>query len=242
MTEELKPRLTVVIPIYNEEKHILGTLSRLEAYRTVKGQSWEILVANDGSTDGTAALVEDFIRAKNLPHIRLLSSEKNRGKGAAARMGMTAASAEYVLMTDVDLSTPIKEVDKLVNELDRGADVAIGSRAVKARGCDVRQSFKRALSGRIFNFFVQLLVLRGIGDTQCGFKCFRRAAAADLFAAQKIDGFSFDVEVLYLARKRGYKIAEVPVMWSQGLHSKVDLFRDSIRMMGDLFRIKSFHR
>ncbi len=241
MPQDAQPRLSVVIPIYNEEKTILDALERIEAYRAVKGQSWEIIVADDGSTDRTAALVKEFIRSRALSHVRLISYDHNRGKGHAARIGMTAATAENVLMTDVDLSTPIKEVDKLVNELERGADVAIGSRAKRARGADVRQSFKRALSGRIFNLIVKLFVLRGLDDTQCGFKCFRRKAALDLFGAQKLDGFSFDVEVLYLARKKGYRIAEVPVMWSQGEHSKVDVFRDSFRMTGDLFRIKALH-
>jgi len=129
----------------------------------------------------------------------------------------------------------------LIRAMAYEGDLAVGSRALRAEGCDVQQSFKRALSGRIFNFFVQWLVLRGIHDTQCGFKCFKKKAARDLFSAQKLDGFSFDVEILYLARKKGYQIEEVPVMWSQGADSKVKLFRDSFRMLKDLFKIKKLH-
>ena len=233
--------LSVVIPVYNEEKSVLEALRRIGAYGDLKKQVWEIIVADDGSTDKTASLVRDFIPSGEFSHVRLISLDKNQGKGAAVRAGMLQARGRYALLTDVDLSSPIKEVDKLIRALDGGADVAIGSRAKRAPDCDVRQSFKRVVSGRIFNFFVRLLVLPGIADTQCGFKCFRQKAARDLFSAQKLDGFSFDVEILYLARKKGYHISEVPVMWSQGQDSKVSLFRDSFRMLGDLFRIKSIH-
>ncbi len=233
--------LSVVIPVFNEEKNILDAVRRIDAYRRVKRQSWEIIIVDDGSTDRTAELTRGLIQSTDFSHVRLLSFEKNRGKGRAVREGALAATGEYVLLTDVDLSSPIKEVDKLLGPLQQGADIAIGSRAKRSRGCDVQQSFKRTLSGRIFNFFVQLFVLPGIRDTQCGFKCFTRKAAHDLFKIQKLDGFSFDVEILYLARKKGYKISEVPVMWSQGEHSKVSLFRDSLRMLGDLFRIKKIH-
>ena len=234
--------LSVVIPAYNEEKTVLDALTRVDAYRKIKGQVWEVIIVDDGSTDRTAVRVQDFIASSGLTQIKLLSFDKNRGKGAAVRAGMLEACGEYALLTDTDLSSPIKEVDKLIHKINQGVDIAIGSRVKRARGCDVRQSFKRALSGRIFNFFVRLLVMRGIRDTQCGFKCFRRIAAHDLFASQKLDGFSFDVEILYLARKKGYKISEVPVMWAQARESKVSLFRDSFRMLGDLFRIKSIHR
>lgn len=141
----------------------------------------------------------------------------------------------------VDLSSPMKEADKLLEELEKGADVAIGSRAKRQKGVEVQQSLRRYVSGRIFNLFVQSLVLPGIQDSQCGFKCFTRDAAHKLFSAQKLDGFSFDVEVLFLARKLGLRIVEVPVMWSQGVDSKVSLLRDSTRMLGDLVRIKGLH-
>lgn len=241
MADPSGPFLSVVLPCFNEEKNIAGAVRRVDAYRRLKNQPWEILVVDDGSSDATSARVKEMV-GEGMPDLKLLRFEKNRGKGHAVREGMLAASGKFLLLTDVDLSSPIKEADKLVSVLERGADVAIGSRARRSRGADVQQSFRRTLSGRIFNFFVQLLVLPGIADTQCGFKLFKRQAGRDLFSVQKLDGFSFDVEVLWLARRKGYKIAEVPVMWSQGEDSKVSLFRDSFRMLGDLFKIKRLHR
>ena len=234
-------QLSVVVPVYNEEKSIRETLRRVEAFMSLKGISWEVIVVSDGSRDNTVQVVEEVQRtAPQLP-LKFIRSDTNRGKGYTSRRGMLEATGRYVLLTDADLSAPIKEVDRLTAALEKGADVAIGSRATGGKDCDVRQSLKRHVSGRIFNFFVQLLVLPGIQDSQCGFKCFTREAAQKLFSAQKLDGFSFDVEVLYLARKSGYKIAEVPVMWSQGPDSRVSLFRDSILMLKDLFKIKKLH-
>ena len=233
--------LSVIIPVYHEEKSVLEAIRRIRAYRDIKSQTWEIVVVNDGSKDRTRSLVEDYVRSNPNAGVKIISFEKNRGKGAAAREGVLASRGEYVLLTDADLSSPIKEVDKLIRAMEYGGDVAIGSRALREKGCDVQQSLKRAVSGRIFNFLVQRLVLPGIQDTQCGFKCFRRKAAQDLFSSQKLDGFSFDVEILYLARKRGYNIREVPVMWRQGEKSSVSLFRDSRRMVADLFKIKKIH-
>ena len=233
--------LSVVIPVYNEERSIRETLRRIEAFFSLKGIAWEVLVVSDGSRDRTVEIVEDVRRSKPALPLKLIRSDTNHGKGFTARRGMLEARGRCVLLTDADLSAPIKESDLLVAALQKGTDVAIGSRAVRDKDCDVRQSFKRHVSGRIFNFFVQLLVLPGIRDSQCGFKCFTREAAQKLFSAQKLDGFSFDVEVLYLARKFGYKIAEVPVMWSQGADSRVSLLRDPLIMVKDLFKIKKLH-
>ncbi len=233
--------LSVIIPVFNEERVVVDTIRRVDAYRRVKHQFWEILIVDDGSSDRTASLVRDFIASEKLPDIRLISYAKNRGKGAAVRQGMLEARGEHMLLTDADLSSPIKEVDKLLSVIQQGSDIAIGSRAKKLWGSDTHQSFRRALSSRIFNFFVQFLVLPGIKDSQCGFKCFKKNAAQELFSVQKLEGFSFDVEILYLARKKGYKVTEVPVMWSQGKDSKVSVLRDSFRMLGDLFRIKKIH-
>ena len=234
-------QLSVVIPVYNEERNIRETLRRLEAFFAVKGTVWEVLVVSDGSKDRTVEIVEDVRKSKPGLPLQLIRSDRNHGKGFTSRQGILQSRGRYVLLTDADLSSPIKESDHLIAELETGADVAIGSRALRKKDCDVRQSLKRRISGRIFNFFVQLLVLPGIHDSQCGFKCFTREAAQKLFSAQKLDGFSFDVEVLYLARRFGYKIAEVPMMWSQGADSRVSLFRDSILMLKDLFKIKKMH-
>lgn len=233
--------LSVVVPVFNEEKNIAECLRRVAAYLSLKDGGWEIVVSDDGSTDGTGAAIERFCSENPRVNVRVVRSAPNHGKGFAARQGALAASGRYLLLTDADLSAPIKESDKLVAALERGSDVAIGSRAVRAPGCDVRQSAKRWFSGRVFNLFTRLLVLPGIRDSQCGFKCFTREAAAKLFAAQKLEGFCFDVELLYLARRAGLQIAEVPVMWSEGADSKIRLVRDSSRMLRDLLRIRRLH-
>jgi dolichyl-phosphate beta-glucosyltransferase len=233
--------LSVVIPVLNEERAIAEALRRVAAYLSLKNYRWEILVSNDGSTDRTRRIVEAFAQSRPSCPVRLLNSTPNHGKGFAARQGVQASAGRFILLTDADLSSPIKEVDKLMAALERGADVAIGSRALRAKGCDVRQSPKRWLAGRVFNALVRLAVLPGIRDSQCGFKLFTDEAAKKLFSVQKLDGFSFDVEVLYLARRLGLRIAEVPVMWSEGRDSKVRLLRDSAQMARDLFRIKRLH-
>ncbi len=234
--------LSVVVPVYNEERSIRETLRRIEAFLSLKKISWEVLVVSDGSKDRTAEVVEDAARSNPRLPLKFLRSDVNRGKGFTSRRGMLEARGKYVLLTDADLSSPIKEVDRLIAAIGSGADVAIGSRAKREKDCDVRQSLKRHVSGRIFNFFVQLLVLPGVQDSQCGFKCFTREAAQRLFSVQKLNGFSFDVEVLWLARNFGYRIDEVPVMWSQGPDSRVSLFRDSFLMLKDLFKIRSLHK
>ena len=233
--------LSVVIPVFNEEKSIGEALRRITAYLSLKGQSWEVLVSNDGSTDGTAEAVERFASENPQHSVRLVTSSPNHGKGFAARQGVLAASGRYVLLTDADLSAPIKESDKLIRALEAGSDVAIGSRALRSKGCDVRQSFKRRFSGRVFNLLVRALVLPDVMDSQCGFKCFTKEAAQRLFSQMKLDGFCFDVEVLYLAKRAGLKVAEVPVMWSEGRDSKIRLVHDSAVMAGDLLKIKKLH-
>lgn len=234
--------LSVVIPVYNEETNIPEALRRIAAYLGLKKFAGEVLVVNDGSGDRTQDFVLKYIREHPEQSVSALGFNPNHGKGFAVRQGMLTAKGRYVLMCDVDMSSPIKEADKLIAAIDRGADVAIGSRALRAPGCDVRQSFKRRLAGWIFNLFVRALALPGIYDSQCGFKCFTNEAAKKIFSTQKLDGFAFDVEALMLARRFGYKIAEVPVMWSQGKNSKVKLLRDPILMLGDLLKLKRLHK
>ncbi len=233
--------LSVVIPVYNEERNVAEAVRRVQAYFAAKPIEGELIIVSDGSTDKTNAIMQDLVKSQAMGSLLFLCLEKNTGKGAAARKGVLASRAQYVLVTDADLSTPIKEIDKLIRALEEGNDIAIGSRALRSPGCDVQQSFKRRISGRIFNTFVQLIVLRGFRDTQCGFKCFKSAIAKKLFTDQKLDGFSFDVEVLFLAKKHGYKICEVPVMWMQAPDSRVRFVRDSFRMVRDLFRIRQLH-
>ncbi|MCG3175565.1 MAG: Undecaprenyl-phosphate 4-deoxy-4-formamido-L-arabinose transferase [Candidatus Omnitrophica bacterium] len=234
-----EPELSIVVPVYNEELSLPETLRRLKAYLDLKGRPWEVVVVSDGSVDRTDTIASEAAAAD--PRVRHIRLERNRGKGAAVRQGVRASKGRYVLFTDADLSAPIKESEKLLERLIAGADVAVGSRALRSSGCDVRQTPKRYLAGRVFNVLVRSVLGLGIRDTQCGFKAFGRGAADRLFGAQTLEGFGFDVEVLYLARKYGMRVEEVPVMWSQGPRSRVRLWRDSVRMAADLVRIRRLH-
>lgn len=239
MDPHARPRLSVIVPVYNEELSLPETLRRLKAYLDLKGPDWEVVVVSDGSTDGTDTIAAGA--AARDERIRAVRFERNRGKGAAVREGVRQARGRHILFTDADLSAPIKESEKLIDALDAGADVAVGSRAVRGSGCDVRQSVKRHLVGRVFNALVRAILGLPLGDTQCGFKAFKREAAEPLFAAQTLEGFGFDVEILYLAYRRRMRVVEVAVMWSQGPRSKVRLFRDSYNILLDLFRIRRTH-
>ena len=231
--------ISIVMPVYNEERCLAESIRRVTAFMTLKNWTWELLIVSDGSKDRTDLIAQES--ALRDAHVRVLIQEKNLGKGATVRRGVLAARGERLLFTDVDLAAPIKEVDKLLAAVDEGADVAIGSRAIRKEGCDVQQSWRRALSGRIFNRIVSALFLKGFKDTQCGLKVFKREAADAVFKVQKLDGFSFDVEILYLALKLGFKVKEVPVLWRAGEQSKVRVLRDSVRMVKDLFLLRKIY-
>lgn len=234
------PRYSVVIPAYNEAGRLPRTLEQISAFLQAGQWDHEILVVDDGSRDRTAEVVRAF--AAGHPEVRLLKQPRNLGKGAAIQAGVGAARGELVLFTDADLSTPIEELARLEQALENGAAVAIASRAVAGSRIEEHQPFYREWMGKSFNLLVRLLLLPGIHDTQCGFKLFRRAAAQDLFPRLTILGFGFDVEVLYLARRQGLEIREVPVAWRNSRHSKVSPVRDAWRMLGDLFRVLWRHR
>jgi dolichyl-phosphate beta-glucosyltransferase len=233
------PELAVVVPAYNEEARLGPTVQRIIEYLEGRGTDWQLIVSDDGSTDRTVAVAE--AAAAGNPRVRVIALGRNRGKGAAVRAGMLAARAEKVLFSDADLSTPIEEVEKLELALLDGADVAIGSRAVAGADIRVRQHPARELMGRTFNAMVRTLVMGGIKDTQCGFKLFTAAAARDLFSRATIDGFAFDVEILWLARGR-YRIAEVPVVWRHIDESKVSPGIDAARMLIDIVKLRLRHR
>jgi dolichyl-phosphate beta-glucosyltransferase len=211
------PQLSVVVPAYNESARLPPTLRQLREWLAASRLRHEIVVVDDGSTDDTAAAA----RASGGESLVLLRHEPNRGKGYAVRRGMLAATGARRLMTDADLSTPIEELPKLMAELDRGFDVAIGSRAIAGARIDVHQPLYREAMGRAFNALVQRLLLPGLHDTQCGFKLFSAAAAEAAFSAARLDGFSFDVEALFLARRRGLRVAEVPVVWRNDAATRV---------------------
>lgn len=231
--------LTVVVPAYNEASRIDACLTRVLAYLNSSARNTELIVVVDGGGDDTLHRAEAATPGRVA--LRVLHSSENRGKGYSVRQGMLAARGRYVLFSDVDLSTPIEEAERLVAALEAGANVAIGSRSMPGADVRVRQPVWRESMGRIFNWFVQRLALPGIIDSQCGFKCFRADAARRIFQRQRIDGFAFDVEVLFLARRLGYRIAEVPVTWIDDPRSSVHPIRDSAHMLLDLARIRWLH-
>jgi dolichyl-phosphate beta-glucosyltransferase len=226
------PSLSVVIPAYNEARRLPATLTRVTEYLGKAKRAGEVVVVDDGSSDATA----DAARAAG-GAVRVLRHQPNRGKGYAVRRGMLAATGGRRLMTDADLSTPIEELVRLEAELDRGADVAIGSRAVAGARIEVHQPAYREAMGRLFNVLVQALLLPGLADTQCGFKLFTAAAAETAFGACRLDGFCFDVEALYVARRRGLRIAEVPVVWRNDAATRVGLGGGGVAF-ADLLRIR----
>jgi dolichyl-phosphate beta-glucosyltransferase len=226
-----EPQLSVVVPAYNEAARLGPTLDRITAWCRDHRPAFEVVVADDGSTDATAAIA----RAAG-PQVRVLALG-HRGKGAAVRAGVLAAAGDVILFSDADLATPIEELDKLQAALDAGADIAIASRALPDSDIRTRQHPLREMMGRSFNLLVRALLLHGIKDTQCGFKLFTRDAAHDLFARATVDGFAFDVEVLWLARGR-YRVAEVPVVWHHIDESKVSPGTDAARMFADLLRVR----
>jgi dolichyl-phosphate beta-glucosyltransferase len=232
------PELSIIIPAHNEAGRILPYLRQITDYFRTHERRYELLVVDDGSTDTTAAVVEGF--ARFAPAVRLLRLATCQGKGAAVRHGMQSAAGYLQLFADADGATPIEEVSRLEKALAEGADVAIGSRALAARVPDfaVHARLYRSLLGMLFNAAVQQSGIRGISDTQCGFKLFRRIVAQELFGYASIDGFGFDLELLYLAQQRGYRIAEVPVNWTDQPGSKVRVLRDGYAMLRDLAVIR----
>jgi glycosyltransferase involved in cell wall biosynthesis len=230
--------ISIVIPAYNEQQRLGGSLEAVLRYLTSRPfDAHEALVVDDGSTDGTVAVVERFQAAH--PEVRLLRNPGNRGKGYSVRHGMLEATGDWVLFTDADLSAPIEELDKLLEACTRRqAAVAFGSRALDRSLIGIHQSPLREHAGRVFNLLVRLIAGLPFHDTQCGFKLFERRAAREIFRRQRIDRFGFDAEVLYLARKLGFRAIEVPVRWSHSEGTKVAMFRDSFNMFLDLARIR----
>jgi dolichyl-phosphate beta-glucosyltransferase len=229
------PVVSVILPAYNEEWRILPTIGAIATHMSSRNEPWELIIADDGSTDSTVALVQD-LRFANL---RLLVADQNTGKGDAVRRGMLAARGKVVLFADADQSTPIEQFDRLYALIREGFDVVVGSRA--AEGAEVSgKSFVR----KVLSSGLRVVVSRGFGvtvsDTQCGFKLFTAEAAHKLFSMQIVDGFSFDLEVLYLAHKVGYRTAEVPVEWIDAPGSTVDAAKVSLQFLRDLMRIRMF--
>lgn len=232
--------LSVVIPAYNEEFRLPPTLIDILDFLARRGTGFEVIVVDDGSSDGTSEVTRKF--QKLSAHVRLISLKKNSGKGAAVRAGMLEAVGSRILFADADGSTPIKELDRLEDAISRGSDVAIGSRAMSSQDTVVRTRWYRRCIGRVFNFLVTYIARLHFADTQCGFKLFTKDAAKFLFLNQKADGYSFDVEVLLIAKRAKMKVAEIPVNWTNVPGSKVNLVVDSFRMLIDVIKFRITHR
>ena len=230
--------LSVVIPTFNEETRIADSLSRVIEYLQGQDYSWEVVVADDGSTDRTVGLVGQAI--VDHPNVRILHLQ-HRGKGWAVKNGMLAAEGEFRLLCDADLSVPIQQVERLLPPTGPMADIVLGSREADG-AVRIGEPTGRHIMGRIFNRLVSSLAVPGLADTQCGFKIFRADAAQDLFPRLTLDGFAFDVELIHLAGKRGLTYSEVGIDWYYRPQSKVRPLRDALAMTLDLFKIRWRHR
>lgn len=230
--------ISVIIPAYNEAERIIPYLRNITAYLGRRGMAYEILVVDDGSRDETAIVVEKF--QTEAPTVRLLQLVQNTGKGGAIRKGMLEARGHLRLFADADGATPIQELERLEAHIKDGADIAIGSRFLASRDnrYTVKARWHRTVLGNLFNRIVQQLGVRGITDTQCGFKLFQAAVAQDLCSVARVNGYGFDLELLYIAQRRGYRIAEVPVNWTDQPGTKVWVLRDGLRMLLDLLMVR----
>jgi dolichyl-phosphate beta-glucosyltransferase len=232
----LDPTYSIVIPAYNESARLGATLEKVLAYVHAQGWDAEVIVVNDGSRDNTAEIVRSF--AAKDPALRLVENPGNRGKGYSVRNGMLNARGSIVLFSDADLSSPIEEAPKLFEALERGADIAIGSRWLRAETQTQRQPLHRQLFGRIFNLVLRLTLGLQFADTQCGFKAFKQTAVQAIFPLQRIERWGFDPEILFLARKFKFRVQEVPVAWAHREGTSINPLVDGSRMVMEMLHIR----
>ena len=226
----------MIVPAYNEQDRIGPTLERINEYLLAQSYTWKVVGVSDGSQDKTNEVVQTFSATHR--GFFLLESEPNRGKGFVVQKGMLEVDAEWLLFSDADLAAPIEEVEKLLAAVQSGKPIAIGSRPLKESSLEVRQPWYREAAGRGFNLMVQLFAVRGIKDTQCGFKLFRNDVAKDVFKRSKLAGYGFDFESLMIARDLDYEIAEIPIRWSHQEGSKVNMLRDGAKMLTELVKLR----
>ncbi len=234
------PQISVIVPALNEARRLPPMLLDAVDFLERNFESYEVLVIDDGSTDDTVTVTKKFSRLH--PGIRAHSLERNYGKGHAVKVGMQMARGTLRLFADADGATPFVELSRLLEAVKSGADVAIGSRAIFSKDTSIKTRWHRKYLGRTFNACVNALVLPGIADTQCGFKLFTSNSAQRIFKFQTAERFSFDVELLFIARRLGLRIAEVPINWENVPGSKVNLILDSLDMLKDVIRFRWIHR
>jgi dolichyl-phosphate beta-glucosyltransferase len=234
MTETTPPLLSIIIPAHNEGNRLPQTLEQVFAFLKTQHDTAEVIVIENGSTDQTLEVARDF--ASRHDNLHVIHSDE-RGKGRAVRTGMLAARGQYRFMCDADLSMPIEELSRFLPPAQPNVQIAIGSREAPG-AVRYNEPRYRHLGGRAINLMIRLLALPGLNDTQCGFKLFRADIAEDLFERQTLLGWSFDIEVLFIARRRRYRIVEVPIDWYFNPHTKLSAVRDAIRMMQDILRIR----
>jgi dolichyl-phosphate beta-glucosyltransferase len=233
------PAFSIVIPCFNEAARIGATARATLDYLYENSPQSELIVVNDGSSDDTAALVRDVFSGAKVT-TRLLENFPNRGKGAAVRSGLLAAQKPIGLFFDADLSTPLEETDKVIEPIASGEiDIAFGSRALDRSLIGQHQPWRREQAGRVFNLLVRLATGLPFWDTQCGFKAFRINVCRPILEVARIDGFAFDVELLYLAQRAGLRMREIPVLWNHSAGSKVRFFQDSLRMLREIIAVRS---
>jgi dolichyl-phosphate beta-glucosyltransferase len=233
------PPFSVVIPCFNEAARIGATLRVTLDYLTANAPESELIVVNDGSTDGTGTIAREILAETNVA-TRLLENFPNRGKGAAVRSGLLAARKPIGLFSDADLSTPLIETPKLIDPIANGEiDIAVGSRALDRSLIGIHQPWRREQGGRVFNVLVRVVTGLPFWDTQCGFKAFRLEVCRPILEAARVDGFAFDVELLLLAQRAGLRIREIPVRWNHAEGSKVSFLHDSLRMLREVIELRA---
>jgi len=229
-------KLSVIIPAYNEERRLPKTLKSVDEYLKRQDYQYEIIVVNDGSKDKTTEIVENL--KSQIANLKLIDRKENRGKGYSVKEGMLNAQGEYRIFMDADNSTSIDQIEKMWPWFEKGFDIVIGSRDIKGAVLDPPQPFIRRFVGEVFKFVRMLICdLYTLHDTQCGFKCFTKRSAEAIFPKTRIERFAFDVEILLIAKKLGFKIKEIPVYWKNDLESKVKL-KSALKMGLDLFKIR----
>lgn len=236
------PFLSIIIPAFNEAQRLPSTLEQVVAFLKDQPYASEIIIVDNASQDNTFQVINEFTDRHNSADLPLIVlQEPQKGKGAAVKKGILAASGEFRFMCDADLSMPVSEINRFLPPTLENFDIAIASREAPG-AVRYNEPAYRHLVGRIFNSLIRVLALPELNDTQCGFKCFRAAVAEDLFPRMTITGWSFDVEILYIALKRGYQIVEIPIPWDYNPHSQISVFGDSLQMALDIFKIRMGNR